>query len=76
MGEIPQEQNHCSPNRWREDVVRGQKWRGQAQETFVVSFLSQDRMPEREGSSLASQYKTVIRTDGILIVSFFRASAA
>lgn len=50
MGGIPEEPNHCSLNRWREDVVRGQKWRGQAQETFVVSFLSQNRMPEGEGS--------------------------
>ena len=50
LGGIPEEPNHCSPNRWREEVVRGQKWRGQTQETFVVPFLSQNRMPEGEGS--------------------------
>lgn len=58
--------------------MRGQKWRGQAQETFVVSFLSQNRMPEGEGSKqreVSIIVQNVIRTDWILIVSFFRARA-
>ena len=77
-GEMPEEPSHCSPNRWREDVVRGQKWGERHRKPSWCHFCPRTGCRKERGQSKGKSriiVQTVIRTDWMLIVSFFRACA-
>lgn len=78
MGSIPEEPNHCSLNRWREDVVGVRSGEDRHRKPLWCHFCPRTERRKERGLGKGKSSITVqnlIRTDWILIVSFFRASA-